>query len=92
MYNILPDGTTLHVVSSLASAVVASTLALPVDVLFSRYVSKPNASLVDCLNELRAERAFFRGWVALVTRLAPTFSLAMPIYEHIRFFLGLGFL
>lgn len=86
------DGLAFHVFCSCASAVVASTLALPVDVLFSRYVTDKNASLLSCIKTLARERAFFRGWSALVVRLAPTFSLAMPIYEQIRNLLGLGFL
>ena len=89
---ILPEGTALHVLSSFASAVAASTLALPVDVLFSRYVTKQNASIREVVIELYKERAFFRGWTALVTRFAPTFALAMPIYEQVRVLLGLGFL
>ena len=92
MYNLLDDGPILHILSSFASALVASTVALPVDVLFSRYVTNKNTSIQQTLIQLHTERAFFRGWTALFTRLTPTFALAMPIYEHIRQFLGLGFL
>jgi len=92
VYGKVADGPILHLASSGASALMASTISLPMDVLFSRYVTEKNKSIVAVMKELHEERAFFRGWTALVSRLAPTFALAMPMYEQIRSLLGLGFL
>lgn len=88
----MQDGTVLHVASSIVSALSASTLATPVDVVFSRYVTSKEKSMADIVRAVIRERAIFRGWTALFIRFAPTFSLAMPIFEHIRFLLGLGYL
>lgn len=87
------EGPAMHFVASAVSALCASVICLPADVLLTRYVSSSrDKSLQSCALELWQERAFFRGWSILFIRMLPTFVLAMPLYEQIRRVLGMDYL
>ena len=37
-------------------------------------------------------RAFYRGWLPMFVRVVPVYMTYHPIYEHVRFWFGLGYL
>eukprot|EP00937_MAST-01D_sp_MAST-1D-sp2_P007864 g7864.t1 len=99
---LLLDGPALHTAAGVAAALSAATLAAPSDMLMTRYAtahavrpSGPYRSYVHCAVELTQQEGagvWARGWWPMFVRMAPTFVLAMPLYEQLRRLLGLAYL
>ena len=83
----------LHVVTSLVTGVVATTVAAPFDTLKSRVMASASALGVGgAARELFARegaRALFRGWLPCYFRLGPHAILTFPLLEQMRRALGL---
>ena len=95
------DGPALHVGASLLAATVAVTVCLPLDVTLTRFQTAPTvggaafAHPVACARAmLRAEGVgvFFRGWSAMLVRMAPSSAASFFLYEQVRRVLGLDYL
>lgn len=97
---LLEDGPVLHGIASVVAALAATTFGAPFDILMVRFQTAPAMErsydgLVDCATTMVKEEGplvFYRGWWPMFVRIAPTFLLAMPLYEQIRKGLGLSFL
>jgi len=98
------DGTrkepfSLHVVTSLITGLVATTVAAPFDTLKSRVMADDGGryprGFVDALGSLLRQEgplALFRGWWPAYCRLGPHAILTFPLLEQMRGFLGLEYL
>jgi len=99
-HHIVPEGPALHVVASLAAALLSSTFSVPADFVMTRYqasseMGRNYKSVLHCVKDLHAEggvRGFFRGWTPLFTRVAPLYILYLPAYEQFRKAMGLDYL
>ena len=92
-----PDGFALHVVVSLITGVVATTVAAPFDLLKSRVMASadPADGFVQVLGRLLRNEgplALFNGWLPTYCRLGPHAILTFPLYEAFRRLLGLDYL
>lgn len=93
-----PEPFWLHVVSSLVTGVVATTLAAPFDTLKSRVMVDDGTryrGFLDALRQiLRDEGALslFKGWCPAYTRLGPHAILTFPLLEQMRKAFGLTYL
>ena len=90
----------MHCTCSAFSAVTASVLAAPADLILNRFHAALGgrlayASLGECLIAVvRKEGApvLFRGVGANFLKMAPTFLCTLPLYEQFRRLAGLGYL
>mmetsp|Transcript_17189 Transcript_17189/g.36405 ORF Transcript_17189/g.36405 Transcript_17189/m.36405 type:complete len:299 (-) Transcript_17189:158-1054(-) len=90
------DGFNLHVVTSLLTGVVATTVAAPFDLLKSRVMASEHAGDNLCSVLLRLCRregvlALFNGWAPTYLRLGPHAVLTFPLFEASRKILGLEY-
>ena len=79
-----PDGFALHVVVSLITGVVATTVAAPFDLLKSRVMASadPTDGFVNVLMRLLRHEgplALFNGWLPTYCRLGPHAILTFPV-------------
>jgi hypothetical protein len=92
----LAEGTALHVLASLVTGVVATTLAAPFDLIKTRTMSAvtPVSPLEILSRTIREEgpRALLRGWVPSYMRLGPHALICLPVFEQLRAFVGVGYL
>ena len=91
------DGFGLHVVTSLITGVVATTVAAPFDLLKSRVMASTNPAdgFVEVLARLLRHEgplALFNGWWPTYLRLGPHAILTFPLFEAMRRALGLDYL
>ena len=90
------DGPLLHVQAATAAALCSATFSAPADVVMCRVQTDPaSVRLVWAIRSVWKEegfRGFFRGWVANVSRLMPTFVVGANVYEQTRLMLGLSFM
>jgi len=91
------DGLALHIVTSLITGVVATTVAAPFDLLKSRVMASthPNDNFASVLAKLLRQegpRSLFNGWVPTYLRLGPHAILTFPLLEAMRKGLGLGYM
>ncbi|CAE7039457.1 PUMP1 [Symbiodinium natans] len=89
----------LHVVTSLITGVVATTVAAPFDTLKSCVMADdgtrfPRGFLDALLSIVRSEgpASLFRGWWPAYCRLGPHAILTFPLLEQVRKALGLQYL
>ena len=87
----------LHVVTSLVTGVVATTVAAPFDLLKSRVMASadPSDGFVRVLVRLLRQEgplALFNGWLPTYLRLGPHAILTFPLYEAMRKAFGLDYL
>ena len=92
-----PESFVLHVVTSLITGVVATTVAAPFDLLKSRVMASTVASdgfASVLLRLLRHEGplALFNGWWPTYLRLGPHACMTFPLLEAMRNILGLDYL
>mmetsp|Transcript_82304 Transcript_82304/g.246756 ORF Transcript_82304/g.246756 Transcript_82304/m.246756 type:complete len:291 (+) Transcript_82304:3-875(+) len=91
------DGFAVHVVTSLITGVVATTVAAPFDLLKSRVMASDLASdtfatvLVRLLRQ-EGPLALFNGWMPTYLRLGPHAVLTFPLFEAMRKLFGLDYL
>jgi hypothetical protein len=86
------DGTSVHVISSVAASVAMTTAIAPLDVVLTTYqagpfVGRPFASPLACARALVAHggaASLMRGWLPLWARFLPTSFLTFVIYEQLR--------
>lgn len=91
------DGFGLHVVVSLITGVVATTVAAPFDLLKSRVMASADpadgfASVLLRLLRQEGPLALFNGWLPTYFRLGPHAILTFPLFEAMRRLLGLEYL
>jgi len=77
--------------------IAAQTVAMPADTLKTRVLNsqRPEATLVKIAVETVQKegfRALFRGYIPAITRQGPVIVVQMPIVEHLRLMLGVGYL
>ena len=92
-----PDDFQLHVVTSLITGLVATTVAAPFDLLKSRTMASADAAdgLLSVLARLLRKEgplALFNGWLPTYLRLGPHAILTFPLFEAMRRGLGLEYL
>jgi hypothetical protein len=86
------DGTSVHVISSVAASIAMTTAVAPLDVVLTTYqagpfVGRSYASPLACARALVAQRgpaSLMRGWLPLWARFLPTSFLTFVIYEQLR--------
>ena len=89
------EGFQLHLVAAMASGLITTTAANPIDVIKTRYMSDTTnryPSPFICVVETYREggiRAFFRGWMPSYWRLGPHTVFSFLLIERIRAFMGL---
>ena len=91
------DGFGLHVVVSLITGLVATTVAAPFDLLKSRVMASNNPAdgfAAVLMRLLREEGALslFNGWWPTYCRLGPHAILTFPLFEAMRRAMGLEYL
>ena len=91
------DGFGLHVVVSLITGVVATTIAAPFDLLKSRVMASADpadgfARVLLRLLRNEGPLALFNGWLPTYLRLGPHAILTFPLYECMRRMMGLEYL
>ena len=91
------DGFGLHVVVSLITGLVATTVAAPFDLLKSRVMASTNPAdgfAAVLMRLLREEGALslFNGWWPTYCRLGPHAILTFPLFEAMRRAMGLEYL
>eukprot|EP00900_Chrysochromulina_parva_P018996 jgi/Chrpa1/27098/Chrysochromulina_OHIO_Genome00011011-RA len=91
------DGFALHVVVSLITGVVATTVAAPFDLIKSRTMASSDpadgfASVLLRLLRHEGPMALFNGWLPTYFRLGPHAILTFPLFEAMRRWLGLEYL
>ena len=91
------DGFALHVVTSLVTGVVATTVAAPFDLLKSRVMASadPTDGFVRVLVRLLRHEgplSLFNGWLPTYCRLGPHAILTFPLFEAMRRMVGLEYL
>ncbi|KAI9175989.1 hypothetical protein H9P43_006353 [Blastocladiella emersonii ATCC 22665] len=99
VYRVADDGPVLHVVASVVAGLCAATLAAPADLVKSRIMGDPHhlhySGVLDCfVKTVRDEgpRALFKGWAPSYWRLAPHFTISLPLFEQFRALLGIEML
>ena len=94
----VPDGLGLHVFCSQVSAVCATFVTAPTDMLKTRVMGDrvgAYAGVCDCLAKTCGREGVFslwRGAFATFLRLGPHFVITFPLYERLRSAAGLGYL
>lgn len=91
------DGFALHVVTSLITGVVATTVAAPFDLLKSRVMASADPADGFARVAMRLLRdegplALFNGWTPTYLRLGPHAILTFPLFEAMRRMVGLDYL
>ena len=94
------EGPAMHCTCSAFSAITASVMAAPADLVLNRYHAALGSraaysSLGECvLAVVRADGvlSLFRGVGANFLKMAPTFLGTLPLYEQFRRLAGLGYL
>jgi hypothetical protein len=91
------DGFGLHVITSLITGIVATTVAAPFDVLKSRVMvsNNPADGLLSVLMRLLRQEgplSLFNGWLPTYFRLGPHAIMTFPLFEAMRRAVGLDFL
>lgn len=88
----------LHIVTSLITGLVATTIAAPFDTLKSRVMADDGGQyprgFIDALQKLlkrEGPAALYRGWWPAYCRLGPHAILTFPLLEQIRRALGLEY-
>lgn len=93
---LVKDGAGLHVAASLITGIVAACVASPFDVAKTLAMSagpgQPGASVaLASLVRLKGPLVLFRGLVPSYLRLGPHALISFPLFEQVRFFLGLDY-
>ena len=89
------EGFQLHLFAAMASGLITTTAANPIDVIKTRYMSDSTnryPSPLVCVVETYREggiRAFFKGWTPSYWRLGPHTVFSFLLIERIRSFMGL---
>jgi hypothetical protein len=94
------DSPLLHVTASIVAAFLATTFSAPFDLVLTRYQTGPTmgkhySGPVACARELVREEGItvlYRGWSVFFGRVAPVFTLMMPLFEQVRYAFGLGYM
>ncbi|KAJ1922215.1 Mitochondrial dicarboxylate transporter [Mycoemilia scoparia] len=87
------DNFKTHLVASLGTGLIATTVCSPADVLKSRAMSYKHKSgkaapsiFKTCVAMIRSEgwRSLFKGWTPAYVRLCPQLSITFVIYEQLK--------
>lgn len=95
----MEDGVPLHLTGSLMAAFFATTCSAPADLILTRYQAAPEMGiryrgLLHCTRDIvqkEGAMVLFRGWVPFFVRLAPLYSVFLPLYEQCRKALSIGY-
>mmetsp|Transcript_11052 Transcript_11052/g.12155 ORF Transcript_11052/g.12155 Transcript_11052/m.12155 type:complete len:96 (-) Transcript_11052:101-388(-) len=95
----MDDGPLLHILASLVSGLVTTTVSSPADVIKTRIMAaKSNAAYKNsfqcALRSIQADgwAVLFRGWVPNYMRIGPHSIMALPLCEQLRYLFGVGYL
>tara|TARA_B110000305_G_C19406878_1_gene623254 strand:- start:793 stop:1686 length:894 start_codon:yes stop_codon:yes gene_type:complete len=88
------ENAALHVVCSVLSGLIAQSIVQPFDVMRSYFMAVDNASLKSMAKLARVEGFgwFYRGYLAALCRQGPIMLIQMPLIEHIRVSIGVGYM
>lgn len=90
------ESVALHVMSSVVTGFVATTVAAPFDIIKTRYMADGGSrytGAIHCVKELvrhEGSAALFKGWWPAYFRLGPHALIQFPILEQIRLTAGLS--
>lgn len=82
-----PDAFAVHLLASLFSGVVSTTMTNPFDVIKTYLFVNRGSRVSDCIRDIfvyEGPRAFFKGWLAGFVRLGPQTTLTFLASEQIR--------
>ena len=94
--NVMKDeGPMLHIVASLITGLVATTVAAPFDLLKTRTMNASSAAAIGQIslaNIIKNEGAMtlFRGWLPAYLRLGPHALICFPLFEQFRKLCGIS--
>mmetsp|Transcript_2540 Transcript_2540/g.4966 ORF Transcript_2540/g.4966 Transcript_2540/m.4966 type:complete len:307 (-) Transcript_2540:105-1025(-) len=97
---LLQEGPVLHVLASTVAAFLSTTFAAPFDIVFTRMQAAPTLGIhydgvLDCARAMVREEGvmvFYRGWTVFFSRVAPVFTVMMPLWEQTRRLFGLNYM
>ena len=92
--SVLGEGTVLHVACSIVASVATTIVTQPADTVKSVMMADPTKSIGDVTGKLFREegtRGFYRGAFASWARFGPHFVIALPLWERVRWAMGLGY-
>ena len=82
----------VHLLASLTSGIVSTTMTNPFDVVKTYLFVNRGSTVMDCVRDIfvyEGPRAFFKGWLAGYVRLGPQTTLIFLFSEQIRRFFGI---
>lgn len=91
------DSASTHIIASMITGFIATTVAAPFDVIKTRTMNavgadgRPLHILRDVLRH-EGPRGLLRGWLPAYFRLGPHALLCLPLFEQLRALLGLSYL
>ena len=95
-YLIIEEGFFLHSMASFVTGFVAATVAAPFDIIKTRTMNSTTfefpTSILRRLLEKEGISTLFRGWLPSYLRLGPHAMICFPVFEKLRFVLGLEYL
>ncbi len=95
MYN-LNEGAALHIISSLITGLVATSMAAPFDLIKTRAMnSTQNLSVITIFKDVvknEGALTLFRGWLPSYLRIGPHALICFPLFEQIRRLMGLEYI
>ena len=95
-YLIIEEGFLLHSMASFVTGFVAATVAAPFDIVKTRTMNSTTlqrpSHILWSIVEKEGIRTLFRGWLPSYLRLGPHAMICFPVFEKLRFILGLDYL
>mmetsp|Transcript_1225 Transcript_1225/g.2972 ORF Transcript_1225/g.2972 Transcript_1225/m.2972 type:complete len:330 (-) Transcript_1225:2233-3222(-) len=96
----IKEGPVVHVAASIVSAFLASVFSAPCDFVMTKYQSAPALGIHykgigDCVRQIVTQHGvmeLYKGFTPLFLRLAPLWTMNMPLYETVRSLLGIGYM
>lgn len=97
--NVMADGFLLHILASLVAGVAALVSTQPFDTIKSKVMALDGEAggpkgVVDAIKMTARDeglRGFYRGSLASYLRFGPHFIIAFPLWEQVRWMMGLGY-
>ncbi|KAJ3306919.1 Mitochondrial oxaloacetate carrier protein, partial [Blyttiomyces sp. JEL0837] len=101
-HKILQEGMPLHILASIVAGLVTTTVTAPADIIKTRLLGQPGTTTASgqqvpttfiktltTIIKTEGPKALFRGWLPSYCRLAPHFITSLPLFERLRYLMGL---